>query len=96
MSTKKTKKVTLRTRINTGLNTAKKVIINTNDFALTTTEGFIGESLIVAEQWQNVTKNAINGGLKLASGQQDLMFEALEVVKGQFIYSKKRVKKLFA
>ncbi len=100
MSTKKTKKVALKTRINTGLNTgfntAKKVIKNTNDFALTTTEGFIENSLNVAEQWQNVTKNAINGGFKLASGQQDLMFEALKAVKGQFTHGKKRVKKLFA
>ena len=96
MSTKKTKKVALKTRINTGFNTAKKVIKNTNDYALETTEGFIGESLNVAEQWQAVTKKAINGGFKLSSGQQDLMFEALEAVKGQFIYGKKRVKNLLA
>jgi ABC-type phosphate transport system ATPase subunit len=96
MSTKKTKKVALKTRINTVFNTTKKMIKNTNDYALTTTEGFITESLNVAEQWQNVTKKAINGAFKLSSGQQDLMFEALETVKGQITHSKKRVKKLLA
>lgn len=96
MSTKKTKKVALKTRINTVFHTTKKMIENTNDFALTTTEGFVTESLSVVEQWQNVTKKAINAGFKLSSGQQDLMFEALETVKGQITHSKKRVKKLFA
>ena len=72
------------------------MIKTTNDFALTTTEGFVTESFTVVEQWQNVTKKAINGGFKLSSGQQDLMFEALETVKGQITHSKKRVKKLFA
>ena len=96
MSTKKTKKVALKTRVNTVFNTTKKMIKNTNDFALTTTEGFVTESLNVVEQWQNVTKKVINGGFKLSSGQQDLMFEALETVKGQITHSKKRVKKLFA
>ena len=96
MSTKKTKKIAVKTRVNTVFNTTKKMIKNTNDFALTTTEGFVTESLNVVEQWQNVTKKAINGGFKLSSGQQDLMFEALETVKGQITHSKKRVRKLFA
>ena len=96
MSTKKTKKVALKTRVNTAFNATKKAIKNTNEFALSTTEGFVTESLNVAEQWQNVTKKAINGGFKLASGQQDLMFEALKAVKGQFTYGRKRVKKLLA
>ena len=94
MSTKKTKKVALKTRVNTAFNTTKKAIKNTNEFALSTTEAFVTESLIVAEQWQNVTKKAINGGFKLISGQQDLLFEGLEAVKGQFTHGKKRVKKL--
>lgn len=93
MSTKKTKKVALTTRVFTA---AKKAIKNTNEFALSTTEGFIEESFIVAGQWQNVTKKAINGGFKLSSGQQDLMFEALEAVKGQFKHGKKKVEKLIA
>jgi len=95
-TTKKTKKVALKTRVNTAFNATKKAIKNTNDFALTTTEEFVTESLNIAEQWQNVAKKAINGGFKLSSGQQDLMFEALETVKGQITYSKKRAKKLFA
>nr|WHW29858.1 hypothetical protein [uncultured bacterium] len=96
MSTKKTTKVAFKTRINSAFNTVNKAIKNTNDLALTTTEVFIGESLIVAEQWQNVTKKAIDGGLKLSSGQQDLMFEVLNAVKGQITHGKKRAKKLLA
>ena len=96
MSTKKTKKVALKTKINTAFNTTKKLIQNTNEFALTTTEELVAESLNVAEQWQNVAKKAIDGGFKLTSGQQDLMFEALEALKGQLTHGKKKVQKLIA
>ena len=83
-------------KIKETLNTTKKVIKDSNEFALITTEGFITESLIVVEQWQKVTKKAINGGFKLASNQQDLVFETLETVKGQYKYGRKKVTKLFA
>ena len=74
----------------------KSVIKNSNEFALNTTEGFVTESLVVAEQWQKVTKKAIAGGFKLVSNQQDLVFEALEAVKNQYTYGRKKVTKLFA
>lgn len=74
----------------------KKAIKNSNEFALASTEGFVTESLIFAEQWQKVAQKAIIGGFKLADNQQDLVFQALEAVKGQYKHGKKRAKKLFA
>ena len=96
MSAKKTKRVDVKTRINSALNTTKRAVKNSNEFALNTTEGFVTESLIVAEQWQKVTKKAISGGFKLAANQQDLVFEALEAMKGQYAYGRKKVTKFFA
>lgn len=74
----------------------KKALKDSNEIALTTTEGLITKSLHVAEQWQKVAQKAIKGGFKLAENQQDLIFQALEAVKSQYAYGKKRTKKLFA
>ena len=75
---------------------SKTLVKNGNDWALKTTEGAVSETLVVAEQWQKVTQKAINGGFKLANNQQDLVFQALIAIKGQYTHGKKRVKTLFA
>lgn len=82
--------------LNKAMNTTKNVAIKANDYALNTTETVVTESLEVAEQWQTVANKAIKGGLKLAAAQQDLVFEALNIAKGQFKLSKKRFTKLMA
>ncbi len=90
------KKTIGKVDIKEAFNTTKKALKNSNEFALTTADGVVTESLHVAEQWQKVTQKAINGGFKLADNQQDLVFQALEAVKGQYTHGKKRVTKLFA
>jgi len=85
----KTKKM-----INNAVNTTKKVATKANDFALNTTEGVVTETLDATAQWQKVANKALKGSLSLAATQQDLIFDALDGVKGNLQLSKKRFTKL--
>ena len=69
---------------------------NANNIALSGTEKVITQSLEITTQWQNVADLAIKGGLKLASNQQNLVFDILEEVKADFKAGKKRLSKLVA
>ncbi|MGJ8593182.1 MAG: hypothetical protein ACSHXF_11575 [Aquaticitalea sp.] len=82
--------------LNKAMDTTKNVAVKANDYALNTTETVVTESLEVAEQWQTVANKAIKDGFKLAAAQQDLVFEALNIAKGQFKLGKKRFTKLIA
>lgn len=93
---KKVNKRTVKSTVNTAINTTKKVARQTNEFALNTTEEVVLETINVAGQWQKVTDKALKGGLKLMANQQDLVFTTLEMFKGQMINSKKRLTKIFA
>ncbi len=93
---KNTKKVAPKGIINKALQTTKKAVANANDFALTTTETVVTEGIEITAQWQTVTETAIKGGLKLASNQQDLVFDVLTSVKKQYKDGKKRFTKLVA
>lgn len=73
-------------------NTAKDI----NEFALDTTEEIVDIAIVRGEQWQKVADKAIKGGLKLAENQQDIMFDTLEVIKGQLQGSTKRFRNLFS
>jgi len=96
MKAKQIKKTVSQINIDRIFDTTKIAVKKSNDFALATTEGLVTESVNVAEQWQKVTQKAIDGGLKLAANQQDLMFQTLEAIKGQYVYGKKKINKLFA
>jgi hypothetical protein len=89
-------KATVKKTINTAVGTTKIVAKQTNEFALNTTEEVVLGTISVAEQWQKVTDKALKGGLKLMANQQDLMFNTLEMVKGQLTQNRKRFTKLFA
>ena len=96
MSTKKSKKATVKKTFNTAIDTAKKSVKKVNDFALNTTDEVVSETIIIAEQWQKVSIKAIEEGFKLASAQQDIMFDALDTFKAQYKHGKKRFSKLLA
>ena len=96
MGTKKSKIAAVKTKVTTLIDTTKNTVKNANSVAVKSTEELISESLTIAEQWQKVSTKAITSGFKLASNQQDLVFDALETFKGQLIQGKKRVTKLFA
>ncbi|MEO0727233.1 MAG: hypothetical protein AAFZ63_21990 [Bacteroidota bacterium] len=67
-----------------------------NNFVFDTTEEIVDGVLENGPKWQGVAEKAINGGLKLAAKQQDMMFDTLETVKGQFVKSSKRFRKLLS
>jgi len=93
---KKETKATVINKVNTAIDTTKKVAKQTNEFALNTTEEVVLGTINAAGQWQKVTDKALKSGLKLMANQQDLVFSALEMLKGQMITSKKRMTKIFA
>ena len=96
MATKTAKKITDRFDVNKGLETIKDTTKNINDFALETSSEVLDATFSTAALWQNVAEKAIKGGFKLARKQQDITFDALESVKGQFVSSRKRLTKLFS
>lgn len=92
----KNKKKDSKGLISNALSKTKALIIKTNDAALTKTEALVTTSLEVTAQWQKVADKAIKGGLKLASNQQDLVFDILNDIKDHAIESKKKFSKLVA
>ena len=63
-----------------------------NKLVIKTTEEVLNEAIVKGGEWQDVTDKAIKGSLKLAKNQQDLIFTALETIKGSFIKGSKRFK----
>lgn len=96
MRERKSKIVTVKNKVATLIDTTKNSVKNVNSIALQSTEELINESLTIAEQWQKVSTKAITSGFKLASNQQDIVFDALDTFKGQLKQGKKRFTKLFA
>lgn len=96
MKERKSKIVTVKNKVATLIDTTKNSVKNVNSIALQSTEELINESLTIAEQWQKVSTKAITSGFKLASNQQDIVFDALDTFKGQLKQGKKRFTKLFA
>lgn len=74
----------------------KDIAANANNVALYGTEKVITDSLEMTSKWQSVADLAIKGGLKLASNQQNLIFDILEEVKADMKASNKRLRDLVA
>lgn len=74
----------------------KKTAKNTNKAALKAADGLVEGVIAGSEQWQGVATKAINGGIKLADKQQDIVFTALEAMKGQVLKSADRFGRLFS
>jgi len=91
-----TQKKAKQSNIASGLDSIKDTTRNINDFALETSTEVLNATINTAGLWQDVAEKAIKGGFKLARKQQDITFDALETVKGQFIASRKRFSKLLS
>lgn len=93
MATKTMKKVANRVEkfnVDQAIQRVKETSIDVNNFALEATEDLVNETIARTEQWQGIATKAIEGGIKLASKQQDIVFDTLESLKGQFIYGRNR------
>lgn len=75
-----------------GLSKATKSV---NDYTLKTAEEVLDGVVENTAKWQKVAQKAINGGLEIASRQQEMVLDTLETVNGQFSDSAKRLKKLW-
>jgi len=78
-----------------GVNKIKGTAKDMNKYTLDTAGQIIDGVVANGEKWQGVAEKAINGGLKLASKQQDIVFATLETVKEQLQTGTSRFKKLF-
>ena len=76
--------------------TVKNTAIDTNDFLLETADELVNVAVKRGAQWQTVANKAIGGGLKLAETNQEIVFDTLELLKGQVKVSAKRFKTLFS
>lgn len=80
-----------------GVNVVKQTATELNDFVLETSDQLVDRAIKRGSQWQDVSAKAIQGGLKLAANQQDIMFDALETVKTQIAKrGRKRMSDLFS
>jgi len=73
-----------------------KATKSVNDYALNTAEELVDGVIENSGKWQGVAEKAIKGGLKMAAKQQDMMFDTMETVKGQFATGSKRFQKLMS
>lgn len=69
---------------------------NINEYSLKTADQAIDSVFENGEKWQKIAKKAVNGGLKLAEKNQEIVFGTLETVKGQLITSAGRFRELFS
>ena len=67
---------------------------NINDMALETTHDIVEETIATGEQWQNLMEKTFRKGTILFGKQQDMVLTGLEILKGQFGYGNKRLRKL--
>jgi len=82
--------------VKANVKTLKVTAKNANDLALTTADDLVDGALKTSKKWQGVAEKAVKGGLHLAERQQDIVFDTLETVKGQFLNSASRIRTLFS
>lgn len=86
VNTQKVKK-----RIISTFKTTKNNLLNVNDLALKNTEEVVLGSYKTISKWQNETDKIVKKGFKLASKQQNAIFDTLESYKKKVL--KKNTKK---
>ena len=67
-----------------------------NDFVLETADDVISKGFHNGAKWQDIGEKSLQGGLKLAAAQQDLLFDSLDMLKGQLKVGQSRFTKLFS
>ena len=82
--------------VKAGVKAAKKIVKTANDVALDITEDIVEGTLARGTEWQNIAEKSVKGGLKIAAKQQDMFFDTLEMLKGEYIRNRGRFGKLFS
>ena len=103
-STRQMSEVAVKTAQNTirkmdvekGIQTVASTAKSVNEYSLKTADQMIDGVLVNGERWSKVAEKAINGGLKIAEKNQEIVFSTLETVKTQVVHSAIRFGKLFS
>lgn len=61
----------------------QSTLVNVNKFMFNVVEDVVENTFESIEKWQTVGEKAVKGSLMLAAKQQDLVFDTLEMAKGQ-------------
>jgi hypothetical protein len=96
MAKKANKTQDINTRFDSIVATTKDVTKAANDFVLESTDDVLKVALKRTSDWQTVGEKALQGGLKLAANQQELMFDTLDVLKSQIKNGQKRFSALIS
>lgn len=95
VAVKQVKKAIEKINLKDGVSFVKETAKSVNSYTLETAEELVDGALVNGEKWQGVATKAVNGSLKLAAKQQDIMFTTLETVKKQLTKSSTRFIGLF-
>ncbi len=95
MATKKANTNT-KNKFEARLEDVKDITKVANDFVLETAEDILEKGFKNGAKWQEIGEKSLQGGLKLAATQQDLFFDSLDMLKGQFKVGKSRFSNLFS
>lgn len=82
--------------VKTAQKTAKKIVKSANETVLDITEDLVEGTLARGTEWQNIAEKSVKGGLKLAAKQQDMFFDTLDMIKGEYLRNRGRFSKLFS
>ncbi|MEL7222202.1 MAG: hypothetical protein AAGJ93_12840 [Bacteroidota bacterium] len=93
-TTKRVKKVMEDVTVENGVKTIKTTAKNINDYSLEVADDIVEGALATGKEWQGVAEKALKGSLKLANKQQEIIFDALQDVKGQVVKGAGRVRNL--
>lgn len=96
MKTKKSNKNTEVSYVESAVEVAKSVASEVTDATYKTTKSIAEGTITRGEQWTKVAEKAVDGGFKLATNQQKLVFDTLETVKADVMKNKDRIKALFS
>lgn len=80
----------------TAIDKARVYAAEANETALKGTETAIDKAVEFGTKWQSVASKAMNGGLKLAANQQEIIFSTLESVKTQVQKARANARELMA
>lgn len=99
---------TVKRNTRKAVNTAKKEIVavsnvnvrksikEINNFAVETANIIIDETFETTAEWQNILDKAVKSGFQVASKNQELVFSALESMKGSLKNGTKKFSSFFS
>ena len=82
--------------INERMATVKDAVLNSNKYAMEAANNAIDNVEKNTTEWQKIGEKAVKRSFKIASKQQDLVFDTLEEVKSQVLLTRKNIKNLFS